>query len=52
MRPVKIQKHILGYECPAYLSPFRFDMRLNYELPRIINKYNTGKPILVSVYLQ
>lgn len=47
LRPVKLEKHVLGYSSLEHDSAFRFDMSLNYRLTEIINKYSKGKPVLV-----
>ncbi|XP_021694228.1 probable ATP-dependent DNA helicase HFM1 [Aedes aegypti] len=46
-RPIKIDKHVLGYYCDPSTSPFRFDMNLNYKLFEVICKYSSGRPSLV-----
>lgn len=47
MRPVKLRKVVLGYECAPNTTYFRFDMNLNYQLVNVINRYSDGKPTLI-----
>ncbi|RDW88705.1 hypothetical protein BP6252_00737 [Coleophoma cylindrospora] len=44
-RPVKLQKHVFGYEGAA--NEFGFDKVLDGKLPNLIGKYSHKKPILV-----
>ncbi|XP_062538185.1 probable ATP-dependent DNA helicase HFM1 [Armigeres subalbatus] len=46
-RPIKIDKHVLGYYCDPTTNPFRFDMNLNYKLSEVIAKYSSGRPSLI-----
>ncbi|XP_055586049.1 probable ATP-dependent DNA helicase HFM1 [Uranotaenia lowii] len=46
-RPIKIEKHVLGYHCHPSTSSYRFDINLNYKLFDIISKYSGGRPSLV-----
>ncbi|XP_055620096.1 probable ATP-dependent DNA helicase HFM1 [Toxorhynchites rutilus septentrionalis] len=46
-RPIKIQKHVLGYHCDPNTSSYRFDINLNYKLFEIVSKYSGGRPTLV-----
>ncbi|RDW94726.1 hypothetical protein BP5796_00489 [Coleophoma crateriformis] len=44
-RPVKLQKHVFGYEAPA--NEFGFDKVLDGKLPNLIGQYSHKKPILI-----
>lgn len=48
LRPVKLQKVVLGYPCAFNTTAFRFDMSLTYKLKHIIMEYSSGKPVLVK----
>jgi hypothetical protein len=47
MRPVKLQKIVLGYPHPVGTSQFHFEMSLSYKLRDILFKYADGKPTLI-----
>lgn len=47
LRPVKLKKIVIGYDCDKNKSYFRFDMNLNYQLVDIINRFANGKPTLI-----
>ena len=47
MRPVKLQKIVLGYPYPAGTTQFHFEMSLSYKLRAILFKYADGKPTLI-----
>jgi len=47
MRPVKLQKIVLGYPHPVGASQFHFEMSLSYKLHTILFKYAHGKPTLI-----
>jgi len=47
MRPVKLQKIVLGYPYPTGTSQFHFEMSLSYKLRAILFKYAGGKPSLI-----
>lgn len=47
MRPVKLQKVVLGYPCDSNCTYFRFDLNLNYQLVEVIKQYSGGKPTLI-----
>ncbi|XP_065076475.1 probable ATP-dependent DNA helicase HFM1 [Ochlerotatus camptorhynchus] len=46
-RPIKIDKHVLGYNCDPNTTPYRFDLNLNYKLFEVIAKYSSGRPSLI-----
>ncbi|KAK2723293.1 uncharacterized protein LOC136033782 [Artemia franciscana] len=46
-RPVKVQRMVLGFKCQNDHSRFKFDIMLNYKLPRLIQQYSNGKPTLI-----
>ncbi|XP_058831957.1 probable ATP-dependent DNA helicase HFM1 [Topomyia yanbarensis] len=46
-RPIKIDKHVLGFYCDPNTTSYRFDMNLNYKLFDIIRKHSSGRPTLV-----
>ncbi|XP_055523767.1 probable ATP-dependent DNA helicase HFM1 [Wyeomyia smithii] len=46
-RPIKIEKHVLGFNCDTSTSSYRFDLNLNYKLFDIIRKHSSGRPTLV-----
>lgn len=48
MRPVKLRRVVLGYDCRESWTEFRFDLALNYRLPGVIANYSENKPTLVS----
>nr|CAI5862914.1 unnamed protein product [Callosobruchus analis] len=48
MRPVKLNKIVLGYSYnPKTMTPFKFDLSLNYKLKNLIRQYSEGKPTLI-----
>lgn len=47
-RPVKLQKHVVGYRTDA--NDFAFDKALNGKLPEVIAKYSQRKPIMVFCF--
>lgn len=47
MRPVKLQKIVLGYSHPGGTSQFHFEMSLSYKLHALLFKYADGKPTLI-----
>ncbi|KAJ8959090.1 hypothetical protein NQ318_022347 [Aromia moschata] len=48
MRPVKLKKIVLGYSYnPKTMSPFKFDLTLNYKLQSLIMQHSEGKPTLI-----
>ncbi|XP_053681653.1 probable ATP-dependent DNA helicase HFM1 [Sabethes cyaneus] len=46
-RPIKIEKHVLGFNCDPNTGSYRFDLNLNYRLFDIIRKHSSGRPTLV-----
>jgi ATP-dependent DNA helicase HFM1/MER3 len=46
-RPVPIKKVVLTFPCPQKVSDFCFDLKLNYKLGDVINKYSNDKPTLI-----
>lgn len=50
LRPVKLNKIVLGYPCGPNMAPFKFDMSLTYKLKPIIMEHSNGKPILVTIF--
>lgn len=48
LRPVKLRRVVLGYDCRDNWTEFRFDLSLNYRLPGVIANYSENKPTLVS----
>jgi hypothetical protein len=46
-RPVPIKKIVVTYQCPASVSDFCFDLKLNYKLADIVEKYSNDKPTLI-----
>ncbi|XP_058448372.1 probable ATP-dependent DNA helicase HFM1 [Malaya genurostris] len=46
-RPIKIEKHILGFYCDPTTTSYRFDLNLNYKLFDVIRKHSSGRPTLV-----
>lgn len=52
LRPVPIKKIIMGYYYnPKKMTPFKFDLSLNYKLNNLIMQHSEGKPTLVSTNL-
>ncbi|XP_050717948.1 uncharacterized protein LOC126999409 [Eriocheir sinensis] len=49
LRPVKLRRVVLGYDCRESWTEFRFDLALNYRLPGVIANYSDNKPTLVFV---
>lgn len=47
-RPVKLQKHIVGYSGTG--NDFAFDKTLDAKLPEVIAKYSHRKPIMVFCF--
>ncbi|GAB1610423.1 hypothetical protein Ahia01_001328600, partial [Argonauta hians] len=47
LRPVKLQKIVIGYPCYDGMSNFKFDISLRYKIHNIISSYSDGKPTLV-----
>lgn len=47
-RPVKLQKHVCGYQ--GGLNDFAFEKLLNAKLPDVISKYSQRKPIMVFCF--
>ncbi|KAG8224071.1 hypothetical protein J437_LFUL001148, partial [Ladona fulva] len=47
MRPVKLKKIVLGYNCAENWSPFRFSITLMYKLKNVLLSYSDGKPSLI-----
>ncbi|XP_037800665.1 probable ATP-dependent DNA helicase HFM1 [Penaeus monodon] len=47
LRPVKLRRVVLGYDCPESWSEFRFDLSLTYALASVIATYSENKPTLV-----
>ncbi|XP_036370754.1 probable ATP-dependent DNA helicase HFM1 isoform X2 [Octopus sinensis] len=47
LRPVKLQKIVIGYPCSERISNYQFDISLRYKLPNVILNYSDGKPTLV-----
>ncbi|KAH8730738.1 nucleotide-sugar transporter-domain-containing protein [Phaeosphaeriaceae sp. PMI808] len=44
-RPVKLQKHVCGYNSNS--NDFAFEKALNAKLPGVISKYSEKKPIMI-----
>ncbi|KAK4325049.1 hypothetical protein Pmani_004359 [Petrolisthes manimaculis] len=49
LRPVKLRRVVMGYNCRDSWSEFRFDLSLNYKLASVIATYSDNKPTLVFV---
>ncbi|XP_068236442.1 probable ATP-dependent DNA helicase HFM1 [Palaemon carinicauda] len=49
LRPVKLQRIVLCYDCHESWSDFRFEISLNYKLPSVIATYSNNKPTLIFV---
>ena len=47
LRPVKLRRIVLGYDCRDNWTEFRFDLSLNYRLSSVITNYSDNKPTLV-----
>uniref|UniRef100_A0A8C4Q3M8 DNA 3'-5' helicase n=1 Tax=Eptatretus burgeri TaxID=7764 RepID=A0A8C4Q3M8_EPTBU len=47
LRPVKLQKVVLGYPCYQNQNEFKFDLSLNYKLSGVIQMYSEQKPSLI-----
>lgn len=47
-RPVKLQKHVCGYQSAT--NDFAFDSFLSGKLPDVIEKYSQRKPIMVFCF--
>lgn len=47
-RPVRLQKHVVGYRCDS--NDFAFDKTLNPKLPEVIVKWSQRKPIMVFCF--
>ncbi|XP_047479905.1 probable ATP-dependent DNA helicase HFM1 [Penaeus chinensis] len=47
LRPVKLRRVVLGYDCLESWSEFRFDLSLTYALATVIATYSENKPTLV-----
>ena len=50
-RPVKLDKIVLGYPKSVKSSDFVFDTTLDQHLMGIIDRYSSGKPVLIVSYL-
>ncbi|KAI1295407.1 putative ATP-dependent DNA helicase HFM1 [Halotydeus destructor] len=46
-RPIKLSTQVLGYHSSESEEIFKFDMRLNYQLFKLIKQNATGKPCLI-----
>ena len=46
-RPVKLEKHVIGYDRGYGKNGFQFDNMLNYKIRQIIDTYSSGMPTLV-----
>ncbi|XP_071446219.1 probable ATP-dependent DNA helicase HFM1 [Hetaerina americana] len=46
-RPVKLNKVVIGFNCPSGWSSFRFCLTLMYKLKGILLSYAAGKPTLI-----
>ncbi|XP_042885950.1 probable ATP-dependent DNA helicase HFM1 [Penaeus japonicus] len=49
LRPVKLRRVVLGYDCPESWSEFRFDLSLTYALATVVATHSENKPTLVFV---
>ncbi|XP_064098170.1 probable ATP-dependent DNA helicase HFM1 [Macrobrachium nipponense] len=49
LRPVRLHRVVLGYDCNESWSDFRFEISLNYKLPSVIATYSNNKPTLIFV---
>ncbi|CAG2100960.1 unnamed protein product [Medioppia subpectinata] len=47
LRPVRLQKIVMGYSCQKSWNDFRFDIQLNYKLDSLIRSYSESKPTLI-----
>ena len=47
MRPVQLERVVLGFPMQEGQSEFKFEMNLSYKLDRIINQYSRGEPTLI-----
>ncbi|XP_075217960.1 uncharacterized protein LOC142322769 [Lycorma delicatula] len=47
MRPVKLNKIVLGFPYNESKSAYYFDMSLSYQIPKVIFRYSEGKPTLI-----
>ncbi|KAH8896664.1 P-loop containing nucleoside triphosphate hydrolase protein, partial [Thozetella sp. PMI_491] len=48
LRPVKLQKHVYGYECGG--NDFVFDKFLDQKLPMLLRKHAKGKPTIIFCF--
>lgn len=48
MRPVKLNRVVIGYPVASEKSSYKFEITLSYRLMAIIGKYSDSKPTLVS----
>ncbi|KAF1991793.1 P-loop containing nucleoside triphosphate hydrolase protein [Aulographum hederae CBS 113979] len=46
-RPVKLQKHVVGFHASNSANDFVFDKMLDSKLPEVICKYSHKKPIMI-----
>ncbi|TGZ77334.1 putative DEAD/DEAH box DNA helicase [Ascodesmis nigricans] len=44
-RPVKLEKHVYGYQ--SYANDFAFDKTLDQKLPGVLQKHAAGKPVMI-----
>lgn len=49
LRPVPLNKIVLGYHYNPKMTMFKFDLSLNYKLRSLIFRYSERKPTLVSI---
>ena len=47
LRPVKLDKIVLGFPLYKGQSEFKFEMNLSYKLPNILYEYSDNKPTLI-----
>jgi ATP-dependent DNA helicase HFM1/MER3 len=47
LRPVRLRKIVLGYNCKQTWNDFQFDMQLSYRLDSVIKTYSESKPTLI-----
>jgi len=46
-RPVKLTRHVYGYNFYSGSNEFKFDMSLNYKLPEILRRHSNNRPSLI-----
>ncbi|KAL1132183.1 hypothetical protein AAG570_010140, partial [Ranatra chinensis] len=47
MRPVHLDKVVIGYPSRNNITAFKFEMNLSYKIKQIVLKYSNGKPTLI-----